>query len=240
MAVAGPGEMWTDASGMQAHTQPKAMTTEDIQAAVGEFTDAARLAIDAGCEGIELHAANGYLLEQFLNANIDQRTDSYGGSAAARNRLLLEIAQATVQAIGAGRAGVRISPFGVFNDTGTFAGMEAQYLALARQLSALGLAYLPLVDHSTMGAPPVPAEFKAQLRQAFAGTFIAVGDFDRESAELALQENRADLIAFGRSFLANPDLVSRMKARATLNAPDFSTFYTPGAAGYTDYHTMAA
>lgn len=240
MAAACPGEMWTDASGMQAHTPPKAMTSEDIRAVVGEFTDAARRAIDAGFDGIELHAANGYLLEQFLNANVNQRTDSYGGSAAGRNRLLLEVVQATVNAIGTGRVGVRISPFGVFNDTGAFAGMEAQYLELTRQLSALGLAYLHLVDHSAMGAPPVPAEFKAQLRQAFAGTFIAVGGFDRDSAELALQENRADLIAFGRSFLANPDLVSRMKARATLNAPDLSTFYTPGAAGYTDYPTMAA
>lgn len=240
MAVTCPGEMWTDASGMQAHTLPKAMTSADIQAVVGEFTRAARRAIDAGFDGIELHAANGYLLEQFLNANINQRTDDYGGSAEGRNRLLLEIAQATANAIGAGRVGVRISPFGVFNDTGAFADMEAQYLELARQLSALGLAYLHLVDHSAMGAPPVPAEFKAQLRQAFAGAFIAVGGFDRDSAEQALKENRADLIAFGRSFLANPDLVARMKARAALNEPDFSTFYTAGAAGYTDYPVLAA
>lgn len=240
MAVTCPGEMWTDASGMQAHTPPKAMTSADIQAVVGEFTRAARRAIDAGFDGIELHAANGYLLEQFLNANINQRTDDYGGSAEGRNRLLLEIAQATANAIGAGRVGVRISPFGVFNDTGAFADMEAQHLELARQLSALGLAYLHLVDHSAMGAPPVPAEFKAQLRQAFAGAFIAVGGFDRDSAELALKENRADLIAFGRSFLANPDLVARMKARAALNEPDSSTFYTAGAAGYTDYPVLAA
>ncbi len=119
----------------------------------------------------------------------------------------------------------------MFNSTGAFQELEAQYLALAKELSTLGLFYLHLLDHSAMGAPPVPAEFKASLRSAFKGLFILAGGFDAASAERALAEKRADLIAFGRPFLANPDLVARMRAGAPLNEPDMSTFYTPGPKG---------
>jgi len=235
-----PGEMWTDQSGMQPHSRPRAMSEQDIAETVAEFARSAELALEAGFDGVELHGANGYLFEQFLNANVNTRSDGYGGSIDGRNRFVLEIAQASVKAIGAQRLGIRLSPYGVFNSTGPFDDMEAQYLALTRQLSALGLVYVHLVDHSAMGAPPVPAEFKARLRQVFGGTFIASGGFDRDSAEQALKDMRADLVAFGRPFLANPDLVERMKANAPLNAPDMATFYTPGAEGYTDYPTMAA
>jgi N-ethylmaleimide reductase len=235
--VAAPltGEMYTDALGMQPHGKPLAMGAEDIRHAVDEYVDASRLAIEAGFDGVELHAANGYLLEQFLNANVNTREDAYGGSAEKRNRFVLEVARATAAAIGAGRVGIRLSPYGVFNGTGAYDGVDAQYLALARELGALELAYLHLVDHSSMGAPEVPAAFKAQLRAAFGGTFIASGGLDRQGAELALKEGRADLAAFGRAWLANPDLIERMKAGLPLNAPDPSTFYTPGAKGYTDY-----
>lgn len=233
-----PGEMWTDTQGMQPHTAPHAMTDADLQHAIGEFVNAARLAIEAGFDGIELHAANGYLLEQFLNANVNTRSDAWGGSATARNRLTLEVAKATAAAIGAGRVGIRLSPYGVFNATGSFDGMEAQYLELTRQLSALKLAYLHVVDHSAMGAPEVPAAFKAQLGESFGGTMIAVGGFDGASAEAALQDGRAALVAFGRPFLANPDLVARLKAGAALAAPDMATFYTPGEKGYTDYPAL--
>ena len=235
-----PGEMWTDARGMQPHTRPTAMSETDLHAAIAEFANAASRAIAAGFDGVELHAANGYLLEQFLNARVNLRNDAWGNGAAGRNRLVLEVARATVKAIGAGRVGIRLSPFGVFNDTGPYDGMEAQYLALVSELSALGLAYLHLVDHSAMGAPPVPADFKTRLREAFAGAFIAVGGFDGNSAEQTLAEHRADLIAFGRPFLANPDLVARMKAGAPLNTPDMATFYTPGEKGYTDYPPLSA
>jgi N-ethylmaleimide reductase len=235
-----PGEMWTDGSGMQPHTAPAPMTAADIAKAVAEFAQSAKLAIAAGFDGVELHAANGYLIEQFLNANVNRRSDAYGGSADARNRFALEVVEACVKAIGADRVGVRISPFGVFNGTGAFDGVESQYLELTRRLSGLGIVYLHLVDHSALGAPPVPAEFKAQLRSAFSRTFVAVGGFDRASAEKALQDKQADLIAFGRPLLANPDLVARMKAGAPLNAPDMTTFYTPGAKGYTDYPLLAA
>ena len=208
---------------------------QDIAQATQEFVHSARLAVEAGFDGVELHAANGYLLEQFLNANVNTRDDAYGGSADKRNRFVLEVARATVAAIGAARVGIRLSPYGVFNGTGAFDGVEEQYLALARELGALKLAYLHLVDHSSMGAPEVPAAFKAKLRTAFGGTFVASGGLDRSSAEQVLKEGRGDLVAFGRAWLANPDLIERMKAGLALNAPDPATFYTPGAKGYTDY-----
>jgi len=234
------GDMWTDAQGMQPHTAPHAMTEADITAAVAEYAEASRLAIEAGFDGVELHAANGYLIEQFLNANVNTRTDGYGGSPAARNRFALEVARASCAAIGADRVGIRLSPYGVFNGTGGFAEVDAQYLALTGALSELGLLYLHLLDHSAMGAPPVPAALKSGMRSAFQGPFMLAGGYDRASAEQALAANQADLIAIGRPFLCNPDLVARMKANATLNAPDMSTFYTPGAKGYTDYPTPAA
>jgi N-ethylmaleimide reductase len=234
-----PGEMWTDKGGLQPHTVPVEMTESDIAQAVQEYATAAKLAVKAGFDGIELHAANGYLMEQFLNPNVNKRTDGYGGSAEARNRFTLEVADACVKAIGADKVGIRISPYGVFNGTGAFEGVEAQFLELTSKLSDMGLVYLHLVDHSAMGAPPVPAEFKKKLRAAFARTFIAVGGFDAQSAEKVLQDKDADLIAFGRPFISNPDLVARMKAGAAISAPDMSTFYTPGGKGYTDYPALA-
>ena len=238
MSATLPGEMWTDAQGMQPHSPARAMTEQDIAAAVAEYAKAATLAIEAGFDGIELHAANGYLIEQFLNANANQRTDGYGGSIAGRNRFALEVARAASAAIGADKVGIRLSPYGVFNSTGPYADVDAQYLALTSELSALGLLYLHVLDHSAMGAPAVPATIKTQLRTAFKGPFILAGGFDRASAERALAANEADLIAFGRPLLANPDLVARMQANAVLNAPDMATFYTPGAKGYTDYPTL--
>lgn len=233
-----PGEMWTDTQGSQPHTPPRAMTEADIQNVIGEYATAARLAIQAGFDGIELHAANGYLLEQFLNANVNRRVDDYGATAEGRNRLVLEVARAAANEIGAERVGIRLSPHGVVNSTGTFEGVDDQYLALVQQLSALGLMYLHVLDHSAMGAPPVPAQLKADLRAAFDGPFVLAGGMDKTGAQLALSEDRADLIAFGRPFIANPDLVERIRRDAPLNAPDPATFYTPGAKGYTDYPAL--
>lgn len=235
-----PGEMYTDANGMQPHSAPRAMTQADIAHAVGEYAQSARLAMQAGFDGVELHAANGYLIEQFLNPLVNTRSDAYGGSNAGRNRFALEVAGAVAQAIGADKVGIRLSPYGVFNGTGAFPEVDAQYLALVRELSTLGLVYLHQLDHSAMGAPPVPAALKAQLRTEFKGPYILAGGFDGAGAEKALTEGQADLIAFGRPFLANPDLMARMRSGATLNAPNMDTFYTPGAKGYTDYPVMAA
>jgi N-ethylmaleimide reductase len=235
-----PGEMYTDSQGMQPFSAPRPMTEADIARAVKEYAQAARLGIEAGFDGIELHAANGYLIEQFLNANVNRRTDGYGGSIAARNRFALEVARATVAAVGAERLGIRLSPDGVFNSTGAFPELEAQYLELVGELSRLSLAYVHVLDHSAIGAPPVPADLKVKLRQAFSGVFILAGGFDAASAERALVEKRADLIAFGRPFLANPDLVERLSLNAKLNVPDQASFYLPGPKGYTDYPTLTA
>ena len=218
-----PGEMYTDALGLQPHSPPRAMTDADIADVIAEYISAAKLALEAGFDGIELHAANGYLIEQFLNPMVNLRTDRHGGGIDGRNRV-----------------GIRLSPFGVFNGTGEFPDVRAQYLALAESLSKLGLLYIHLVDHSAMGAPPVPADFKLQLRDGFDGLFILSGGFDHASAEQALLDKRGDLIAFGRPFLANPDLVARMRKDSPLNAPDMATFYVPGAKGYTDYPALVA
>ncbi|ABD68061.1 NADH:flavin oxidoreductase/NADH oxidase [Rhodoferax ferrireducens T118] len=235
-----PGEMITDAQGMQPHSTPWAMTQADITTAVDEYVQSAKLAIEAGFDGVELHAANGYLIEQFLNANVNKRTDGYGSSIEGRNRFALEVARATAAAIGADKVGIRLSPHGVLGGTGTFPEVDAQYLALTDALSSLELAYIHVLDHSALGTPPVPEATKKALRAAFKGTFILAGGFDRASAEAALAEGRADLIAFGRPFIANPDWVARMRNGAAVSALDMSTFYTPGPKGYTDYPSLGA
>ena len=232
------GTIFTDTKGPQTPSTPHALTEAEIAETVAEYAHAATLAIEAGFDGIELHGANGYLIEQFLNPNVNTRTDGYGGSIEGRNRFALEVARACAAAIGAERVGIRISPYGAFNDMGPFPEVEPQFLALVAGLSAIGLVHLHLVDHSSMGAPAVPAPFKAALRKAFTGVFIASGGLDLAKAEHVLTSGDADLAAFGRQALANPDLVERLQQHAPLNPPDFATFYTAGEKGYTDYPTL--
>ena len=181
---------------------------------------------------------NGYLLERFIRPNSNHRTDGYGGTIENRARFVLEVVDAAIKAIGEDKVGIRLSPFGVFNDMPPYDAMEAEYTWLAQQLNARGLVYIHLVDHSAMGAPPVPASIKTMFRNTFKGTLILSGGYDDARAETDLTSCKGELIAFGRPFLANPDLVQRLKKGAALNAPDFSTFYTPGAKGYTDYPTL--
>ena len=237
-AVVAIGEMYTDAEGLKPHPVPLAMSDADIRAAIEEFAQAAKNALAAGFDGIELHSANGYLLEQFLRPNSNQRTDRYGGAIENRARFVLEVADAVTGAIGKDKVGIRLSPFGVFNDMPLYDAMEADYTYLAQQLNARGLVYIHLVDHSSMGAPPVPASMKATFRSAFKGTLILSGGYDAVRAESDLAAGRGDLIAVGKPFLANPDLVARWKIGAALNAPDMNTFYTPGPKGYIDYPEM--
>ena len=237
-AVAAAGEMYTDAEGMKPNAMPQAMTDADISSAIKEFAQAAENAVAAGCDGVELHAANGYLLEQFIRPNSNRRTDRYGGSIENRARFVLEVAEAVIVAIGKDKVGIRLSPFGVFNDMPLYDAMEADYTWLAHQLDMRGLAYIHLVDHSAMGAPPVPESIKAAFRSAFKGALILSGGYDAARAESDLAAGKCDLVAVGRPFLANPDLVARWKAGAVLNAPDFNTFYTPGPQGYTDYPVL--
>lgn len=237
-AVAAAGEMYTDAEGMKLNAMPQEMTDADIKTAIREFAQAAENAVAAGCDGIELHAANGYLLEQFIRPNSNLRTDRYGGPIENRARFVLEVTEAVIIAIGKDRVGMRLSPFGVFNDMPSYDEMEAEYAWLAQQLDMRGLTYLHLVDHSAMGAPPVPASIKATFRSSFKGALILSGGYDAARAESDLAAGKCNLVAVGRPFLANPDLVARWKTGAALNAPDQATFYTPGTMGYTDYPTL--
>lgn len=237
-AIAAAGQMWTDTQGMQPHPVPRAMDAADLEQAQQEYVQAARNALAAGLDGIELHAANGYLLDQFLQPAANHRTDDYGGSPDNRNRFVLEVAKAVVDAVGPDKVGIRVSPGGAFNDVAPFEGQDEQFVALARSLGALGLVYLHVVDHSAMGAPPVSADLKAALRDAFSGAFILSGGYDRARAEADLAAEKGDLVAFGRPFIANPDLVARLEQGAELAAPNPDLFYTPGAEGYTDYPAL--
>jgi N-ethylmaleimide reductase len=237
-AIAAAGQMFTDSAGMQPNGMPQAMTSADIQTAVGEYAQAARNAVRAGFDGIELHGANGYLLEQFFRPTSNQRTDEYGGSLERRARFVLEVAEAVAGAIGRERVGIRLSPFGVFNDMPLYPEMESDYTYLAQQLGARGLIYVHLVDHSSMGAPPVPDSMKAAVRRVFKGSLILSGGYDAARAESDLAAGKCDLIAVGKPLLANPDLPRRWISGAALNAPDFSTFYSPGPKGYTDYPAL--
>jgi N-ethylmaleimide reductase len=238
-AVTAAGEMYTDAEGPKPHATPKAMTDADIKTAIGEYVQASKNAVAAGFDGVELHGANGYLLEQFIRPNSNQRTDAYGGSIENRARFALEVAKAVIAAIGKDKVGIRLSPYGAFNDMPAYPEMEADYVYLARQLSALGLLYVHLVDHSPMGAPAVPASIKQAFRREFKGALILSGGYDAARAEADLAAGKADLIAVGRPILANPDLIERWKNNAPVNAPDPTTFYTPGPKGYTDYPVLA-
>jgi N-ethylmaleimide reductase len=237
-AVAADGKMYTDAEGMKPHPAPQAMTEADIKTAIAEFAQAAKNAVAAGFDGIELHGANGYLLEQFIRPNTNQRTDGYGGPIEKRARFVLELAEATIAAIGKDKVGIRLSPFGVFNDMPLYDSMEADYTYLAQRLNTLELLYIHLVDHSPMGAPPVPDSMKATFRKLFKRTLILSGGYDAARAESDLSAGKCDLIAVGRPFLANPDLVARWRTGAAVNAPDMATFYTPGPKGYTDYPAL--
>ena len=238
-AVAAKGEMFTDAEGLKPHPIPHAMTAADIKSTIAEFVQAAKNAMAAGFDGVELHGANGYLLEQFIRPNSNTRTDNYGGSIENRARFALEVVAATIAAIGKDKVGIRLSPFGVFNDMPLYPEMEADYTYLAQKLNAAGLLYIHLVDHSSMGAPKVPDSMKATFRSVFKGALILSGGYDAARAESDLAAGKCDLIAVGKPFLANPRSEEHTKEHATVNAPDMSTFYTPGANGYTDYPALA-
>ena len=237
--IVAAGEMYTDAEGMQPNAVPHAMTDADIKTAIDEFAQAGKNAVAAGFDGVELHGANGYLLEQFIRPNSNQRTDRYGGPIENRARFLLDVADAVIAAIGKDKVGIRLSPFGVFNDMPIYAEMEADYTYLAQKLNAVGLVYVHLVDHSSMGAPLVPDSVKSMFRNVFKRSLILSGGYDTARAESDLAAGKCDLIAVARPFLANPDLVKRWKAHAAVNGPDLSTFYTPGPKGYTDYPALS-
>lgn len=223
-------------AGPVAPSVPRALTTEDIRRVTQDFVASARRAIVAGFDGVELMGANAFLFDQFLSSELNKRTDAYGGSIANRQRFLLETVDAIAAAIGGARVGVRVSPFGRLYDLQPFAQEAETWMSVARALNEMELAYVHLNYQPTISAAEVPAGFGAEFRSAYRGTLIGAGGFDRELAEAELEKGHLDLIAFGTPYIANPDLVERMRNGWPLAEGDRSTYYgVVGARGYTDY-----
>jgi N-ethylmaleimide reductase len=228
------------------NTPNRALQIDEIKALVESFRTAAERGIKAGFDGVELHGANGYLVDQFLQDNSNKRTDSYGGSIENRTRFLLEVTQALISLWGSDRVGVRVGPSGTWGDMGD-SNPEVLFSYVAQQLAPLNLAYLHLIEPRILGniedENANPAPIAAQLmRKHYKGTIIAAGGFNGESAEAILQAGDADLVAFGRHFIANPDLPERLRQNLPLNAYDRPTFFGGTEVGYTDYafHAVAA
>ena len=235
-AIKATGQMWTDAKGMQDYPTPKAMTAEDIVLTQAEYVKAAKNAIEAGFDGVELHGANGYLLEEFLSPISNVRTDKYDGSIENRCRFVIEVATAVADAIGKDKTGIRLSPYGVAGDMPNYTEIDATYDYLSKELNKIGIVYIHLVDHSAMGAPVVPIQIKELIRKNFNKTLILCGGYDKECAEADLASGLCDLIGFGRPFINNPDLVVRLKENFELSQNlKTELFYTADEKGYTDY-----
>ena len=234
-AIGLKGQTWTDQKQLQPYPVPQEMTTKDIQDAINEYVHSSELAIEAGFDGVELHGANGYLIEQFINPAANQRNDQYGGNIENRIRFAVEIAEKVTAVIGADRVGIRVSPYGISNDLIIYDEINATYSLLAEKLNNLNLLYMHVADHSALGAPTLDPVIKPLIREKFKGTFILSGGYDVRKAEQELVEQKGDLVAFGRLFISNPNLVDKLKNGYQLNDADKDTFYTPGEKGYTDY-----
>lgn len=225
-------------------SEPRALDAEELPRIVQDYRHAARNAIAAGFDGVEIHAANGYLIDQFLKTGANQRTDDYGGSIKNRARLLLEVTRAIVDEIGGGRTGIRLSPVTPANDI-VDENPQPLFDYVVRELGKLGLAYVHVIEGATGGPrelPDRPFDY-AELRNAYRaaggkGAWMVNNAYDRALAEAALV-NGADIVAFGRPFISNPDLVERLKQNAPLNELNRDTLYGGGAKGYTDYPTLA-
>jgi N-ethylmaleimide reductase len=220
--------------GMKDAVTPRELTVGEINQTVNDFAMAAKNAIAAGFDGVELHAAYGYLIHQFLGTNSNVRTDEYGGSDENRSRFLLETVDAIVRSIGSERVGIRLSPSVPLHDMED-ANAKEFYPYVVRELNSRNLAYLHI---ATGGAPAIDIDWHEWLRPVYNGVYFANGGFTKESGEKLLARNGADAIVFGKLFIANPDLPERFEKNARLNTPDQSTFYTPGEKGYTDYPSL--
>ncbi|KQW20826.1 alkene reductase [Afipia sp. Root123D2] len=219
-------------------SEPRALTLEEIPGIIDSFKRGAANAIAAGFDGVEIHGANGYLLDQFAKDGANKRTDAYGGSIENRARLMLEVAQAVSAEVGAARTGIRLSPVTPANDVSD-SNPQPLFDHIVDRLDALKLVYIHVIEGATGGPRDIAPFDYASLRKRFSGTYIANNGYDLALAEKVLAANEADLIAFGKLFISNPDLVERLKRGADLNAPDKATFYGGGAKGYTDYPVLA-
>lgn len=219
--------------------KPRALETEEIPGVIEQYRQAAVRAMRAGFDFVEEHAANGYLLQQFMSANSNQRSDPYGGSLENRARLTLEVLDALCETIGNTRVGVRISPHFTINGIND-AEAEPMALYLAKEFDRRHIAYLHIAEPSWVGGEPLDMAFKRRIRESFGGPIILCGGYTDETAEKALEEGVCDLVAFGRLYIANPDLVERIRRGGPYNEPDRATFYQGGPKGYTDYPVLPA
>ncbi|MDR6532795.1 N-ethylmaleimide reductase [Caulobacter rhizosphaerae] len=220
-------------------SEPRALALDELPGVIKDFRNAALNAIKAGFDGVEVHGANGYLLDQFAKDGANVRTDAYGGSVENRARLMIEVTAAVAEAVGANRTGVRLSPVSPANGVST-SDPQPQFDYIVDRLNALGIAYIHVVEGATGGPRDVaPFDF-GSLRKRFDGVYIANNGYDLNLATTRLAEGKADLFAFGRPFIANPDLVERLKTGRPLAALDPATLYGGGAKGYTDYPTATA
>lgn len=232
---AADGKTFT-ANGFEDCSKPVALTPEGIAETIADYSEAARLAKMAGFDGIEVHAANGYLIDQFLQDGVNDRTDAYGGSLERRMRFLVEVLDAVAEHWTPAQTGVRLSPLGQANDMSD-SDPEAHFAEVYKMLSGRNLAYLHVVE-AFPGSDGGGRDLLARLRKHYDGFYMANGGYDAKMARDAIVSGHADAVTFGRAFIANPDLPARIKLGAALNTPDQSTFYGGGAAGYTDYPTM--
>ncbi len=232
--------------GVQAYTYegfkplvtPRALETDEIAGIVADYAKAAKNSLDAGFDGVEIHSANGYLLQQFLSDRTNKRTDKYGGSVENRTRIVVEVTEAVTKVWGGDRVGIRISPLTKFGDI-TEGNPEPVYTSLIEQLNPFNLAYLHVIEGDTQGERHPAGAFDLQkLRRAFNGLYMANNNYTLELAVEAREKNLADIICFGRPFISNPDLVERLKQGAPLTPPDNSTFYAGDEKGYIDYPTL--
>jgi len=236
-AIAPAGQLFTF-DGMQDFVTPRPLGTEEIPGIVSQYVTAAENAVAAGFDGVEVHGANGYLVDQFLRDGTNHRNDDYGGSVEKRSRFLLEIVEGISNAIGAGRTGVRLSPSGTFNDMSD-SDPETHFTYILNRLSSFKLAYVHIVDalegDIRHGAKVVES---ARLRAAYEGVLIFAGGYDKARGNAAINGGVADAVAFGALYIANPDLPERFLADAPLNTPDPGTFYTQDEKGYLDYPVL--
>lgn len=214
---------------------PQPLSIADIHALVEAHIQAAVSAIDIGFDGVEIHGAHGFLIEQFLHPHTNRRTDHYGGSIANRSRFLLEIVQGVSAAIGKERTGIRLSPFAVLNDLPAYEEETATHQYVVDALEEMGILYIHLSSQPLDGAPSIPETYIRDVRKRFSNLIILAGEQTAHSAESVLQAGLADLVAFGRPFIANPDLVERFRHNAPLAPGDKDTFYQGGDKGYIDY-----
>jgi N-ethylmaleimide reductase len=237
-AIGFDGEAFTP-QGRKKTVVPRALELSEIPGIVEQFRKAAQNAKDAGFDGVEIHGANGYLLDQFTRDGANHRTDAYGGSVENRIRLPLEVTRAVISVFGADRVGYRVSPHNPFNGM-TDSNPVETFSALAKGLDQLGIGYLHILE-AVAGQMLVPNVTRVTpiLRTIFKGAYIVNGGYDKASANAVLERDEADLVAFGVPFISNPDLVERLKKSATLNAPDFATFYMGEEKGYVDYPALA-